>query len=513
MLINYNPDVLSCLANLSSDEVFTPPALANQMLDLLPLDLWRDPNATFLDPCCKSGVFLREIARRLMTGLAEQIPDRQERANHIFTRQIFGIAITEITALLARRSVYCSKKANGKYSVCTAFDTAEGNIIFNRLIHQWEGERCKFCGASLHEYDRDASLESHAYQFIHTDDPQEIFKMKFDVIIGNPPYQLSDSGFGASAIPIYQKFVQQAMKLNPRFLTMIIPSRWFTGGRGLDKFRASMLNDNRLRVLVDYPDATECFPGIDLSGGVCYFLWDRDNKGNCKITNVVEGKSSTLERPLLENDTNTFIRYNDAIPILRKVLIHKEKNFSEFVSAQKPFGLRTYAKGKTKPFPNSVRIYGSTGVTYISKDEITQNTDWINKYKVYISAAYGERVAHSFWVTGKPFLGEPQTCCSETYLVIGPFPSKHECLNVMSYIRTRFFRFLVLLIKNTQHAAKSVYSFVPMQDFSKPWTDEELYQKYGLTAEEIAFIEKMVRPMDNGETADAEDRNGELSDE
>ena len=326
--------------------------------------------------------------------------------------------------------------------------------------------------------------------------------MKFDVIIGNPPYQLSDAGHGASAIPIYQRFVQQALKLNPRFLTMIIPSRWFSGGRGLDKFRESMLNDKSLRVLVDYPDATECFPGIDLSGGACYFLWNRDNKGDCQITNIVEGKSSVLERPLLENGANVFIRYNEAVSILHKVFILKEESFSEYVSAQKPFGLRTYAKGKSKPFSDSIKLYGSTGVTYISKDEATQNAGWIGKYKVFISAAYGERIAKSFWVTGKPFLGEPQTCCSETYLVVGPFSSKRECQNVMGYIRTRLFRFLVLLIKNTQHAPQKVYSFVPMQDFSESWTDEKLYKKYKLTKAEIEFIEKMVRPMGAGASED-----------
>lgn len=297
-------------------------------------------------------------------------------------------------------------------------------------------------------------------------------------------------------MPIYQKFVSQSKKLNPRFLSMIIPSRWFSGGRGLDKFREEMLHDDRLRKIVDFPDSTECFPGVDLSGGVCYFLWDRENRGNCEVVNIVEGKFSTMKRPLLENTLETFIRYNYAIPILHKMSAFKEEKFSKQVSSQKPFGLRTYAKGKDKPFVDSVTLYGSTGVTYISKEDVVSNTSWLNKYKVYVSAAYGERIAKSYWVTGKPFLGEHKTCCSETYLVIGPYSSKGVAENVMSYIRTRFFRFLVLLQKNTQHAPQKVYSFVPVQDFSKPWSDEKLYQKYGLTKDEIAFIESMVRPMD-----------------
>ena len=497
---NYNPDVLTCLANLSNDEVFTPPQVVNRMLDMLPAELFRSKDTKFLDPVSKSGVFLREIAKRLMIGLESQIPDIHERADHIFTKQLFGIAITELTALTSRRSVYCSKYANSEYSICRKFKDKEGNLRFNPIEHKFVDGKCKYCGASESVFGKKVrtELESHAYEFIHTDKPEKIFgNMKFDVIIGNPPYQLNDGGHGASAIPIYQHFVEQAKKLNPRYLTMIIPARWYAGGRGLDDFRETMISDPRIRNLVDYFDSTDCFPGIDLSGGICYFLWSRDYNGETEVVTNMRGVQSVMQRPLKEPGNDSFIRFNEAISILRKIQSYGEPSFKTIVSSQKPFGFRTFFKGHKNCFPNAITIYtANKEIGYVSRDEVSMNEEWIDDYKVFISRVYGERGEFPYLMIGKPFVGEPNTCCTETYIVIGPVANRDRAENIISYLKTKFLRFLVLLKKNTQDAPARVYQFVPLQDFSHPWTDEMLYKKYGLANDEIAFIESMIRPME-----------------
>ena len=475
------------------------------MLDMLPQELFSNPDTTFLDPACKSGVFLREIAKRLLKGLEPQIPDLQERIDHILHKQVFGIAITELTSLLARRSVYCSKYPNGEYSV-SKFDDAQGNIRFKRIQHRWSGGKCAYCGAAQAQYDRDDELETHAYEWIHMVKPEDIFKMKFDVIISNPPYQLSDGGGnGASAKPIYQLFVQKAKKLNPKYMTMITPSRWFTGGKGLDEFRDEMLHDSRLRVIHDFPEASDCFSGVQIKGGVSYFLWDRDNKGECSVYshkgNEVYGPAN---RPLLEKGCDTFIRYNEAVDVLHKVMKDNAPSMEDLVSTRLPFGLpNTYKGSKTQSSSTDLKIYVSgndrevRGTTaYCPKSKVTKGHEMIPWHKVYIAKAGSGSDAFPHPILPKPFYGEPGTVCNESYLVIGPFKDKTECENVMSYIATKFFRFLVLQKKNSQNAAKGVYQLVPQQDFSKPWTDEELYAKYGITEEEIAFIDSMIRPMD-----------------
>jgi len=521
-----NPDVLTCIANLSNDEVFTPPELANRMLDMLAetwgndhagANLWVDKTVRFLDPFTKSGVFLREITSRLTQGLAQQMPDLQARVNHILTRQVFGIGITRLTSLLARRSVYCSKHANGPHSVAQGFDNDAGNIWFERTEHIWVNGKCKFCGASQAALDRGEVLETHAYAFIHTDNIKarmiEFFGdlMQFDVIIGNPPYQLNDGGYGTSAAPIYQLFVEQAKTLAPRYLSMIIPARWFAGGKGLDEFRESMLADNRLRSMADYLSAADVFPGVGLKGGVCYFLWNRDHPGLCDVgTHFKDWQVSTASRSLLEKGVDVFIRFNEGLSILKKVvsietgqseslLLPESKRFERLVSSRKPFALETTFKGKAIKCAGDVLIFQNGGTGYVAKTAITAGTELIDKWKIYVGRAApgtGNRDTYPHRILSTPFIGEPGSICSETYLCIGPFDTQSEATSALSYLACRLTRLLILLHKPSQDTTRKVYTFVPTQDWTKRWTDEDLYAKYGISQSEIEFIEKVVRPMD-----------------
>lgn len=509
--LSYNPDVLTCLANLSNDEVFTPPTVVNAMLDMLPQELWSNPEARFLDPVSKTGVFLREIAKRLMKGLATQIPDIQQRANHIFSKQLYAIAITELTALMSRRSIYCSKMANGKYSVCQQFKTHEGHVRYSNGKHTWEKGRCIFCGATQEIFDRDNSLESHAYQFIHTHKPEEIFNMKFDVIIGNPPYQLNDGGgIGDSAKPLYHLFIEQAKKLQPRYLSMIVPSRWMKGGKGLDNFRKIMIEDTKLKIIYDFEDARECFSGLHIDGGVCYFLWDREYNGKVQYhLKSLDGTTNYSERFLKTDFSKTVIRDVRQISIISKVDQATKNKFSEIVSYRNPFGFN--ADFFNEPQKYSINrydendrdrclIYGVKGkkggskrtTCYIDCNDVKKSQNSIQKYKLFFSKAY----MTTSTIPPEIIVGRLSEICTETFLKIGDFEKEIEALNCLSYIKTKFFRALLFYNRHSLNISKDSFEFVPLQDFSEPWTDEKLYKKYGLTPDEIAFIESMIRPMD-----------------
>lgn len=510
-----NPDVLTCIANLSNDEVFTPPEFANRMLDTLAeawaaghhgANLWADKTVKFLDPCTKSGVFLREITSRLTNGLEKEIPDLQERVDHILTKQVFGIGITYLTSLLARRSVYCSKHATGKHSIAKTFTSDDGNIWFKSLKHTWDGDRCKYCGTAKSVFDRDAGLETHAYAFIHTDNIKtrmaEILggNMQFDVIIGNPPYQLASDG-GTRDIPIYNKFVESALALDPRHLVMVTPSRWFAGGLGLDDFRDRMLNDKRMRVLVDYARMDSVFPGVDFEGGVSYFLWDREHKGQCEVIHHLGDEAPATSRRNL-GEFDVFVRNPNALTILRKVLARKEPSMTEIMATNNEFALVTNFRGfkDKKTLKDNIAVHAITDgrrvVGWMSRENLPKDSPLVDKWKVLIPKSYGERGTIPAQILGPTLISEPPSVSTQTYVFVYA-DSEAKSKFIERYARTRFFRFLLSLRKITQHAAKPVYAWVPQQSWDRVWSDIDLYKKYNLTKEEITFIEKMIRPMDN----------------
>lgn len=439
---------------------------------------------------------MREIAKRLNDGLFDVIPDLQERLDHIFHKQLFGIAITEITSLLSRRSVYCSKYPNSIYSV-SKFDDIQGNIRFKNIQHRWQKGKCVFCGASESEYGdkKREDLETHAYELIHTTRPEEIFNMKFDVIIGNPPYQMSDGGNGKSAKPIYQLFVEQAKKLNPRYLTMVIPSRWFTGGKGLEDFRKNMLTDKRMEKLVDYENFKDIFPGVDLAGGACYFLWSRDYKGKCEVTNFNKDASIVSERFLDEYDI--FIRQNMAVDIVRKIgIAHKGSYLNERVSSRKPFGLPTNYEPTDKGMP--CHFIQKIGVKSANPQDVDDSKGYLNKWKFLIPKApiagqtdFTKPVG--FYYDGNTRIAQPGECCTESWIVAGAFDTEAETLAYKSYIFTKVVRFLLLQTVVSQDVTKKNFCFVPDLDkYTGEYTDKDLCDLWGITDSEWSYIDSRI---------------------
>jgi len=518
-----NFDILETINNVGNDEVFTPVRVCQQILDILPDEVWSNPNYKWLNPSDKNGVFHREIALRLNEGLRDWEPNEEKRKKHILQNMLFSIGLTKFTSQVSRRTLYYCSDANRKfdgkrdknghsingYAIGNGswFDNEEGNIKNPTTSHKFVKGRCKYCGTR--EKNRDGSpgrysdpkqLEHYAYEFIHVDNLEKHLQkrffggkqMKFDIIIGNPPYQLADGGAQASARPLYNLFVEQAIKLKPKYLSMIIPMRWTLGGKGLEQFRNDLLNDKSIRIIHDFIDSKECFPNNDIKGGVGYFLWDRDNKGKCEINTHENGKIvSKSSRYLLEKNIDVFIRRNEFLDVVKKILAKEEEKFSDLVSSRKPFDFPTNFRDYIyKPKTGYIKIYAQKDQGYVKKSKIIKNKDWIDKYKVLIPVAIGKGDIKTDVL--KPILAEVPSCCSETYLVVGPFESKSIAENVLSYMQTKFFHFLLGIKKITQHTTSKVYELIPKQDFKKIWNDNKLFEKYNLSEKEIKVIENFV---------------------
>jgi site-specific DNA-methyltransferase (adenine-specific) len=496
MLINASRsrDILECIASLSSDEVATPPDVANQILDLLPVEVWSNKDLKWLDPACKTGVFLREAARRLMEGLKDSIPDETERRKHIFTKMLHGYALTELTAQMSRRSLYYNKDASNKRLSVVPFKNEEGNIRFSGQDHPYNVTgKCTVCGAGKAVFGGPGNRERHAYDFIHR---QEV-EMKFDVVVGNPPYQIEDGGGGGgSAVPIYQLFVEQAFKLQPRYVAMIIPSRWFSGGKGLDNFREKMLASSNFRTLDIFFDSAELFPGVSVKGGICYFLWDSNYSGLCDIATHEQGVVSERIQRRLDENGDVLVPWNEAIPILNRVRSKEEPTLDQFVASRNPFGLvAAFNKFDSQKTSDKIKVFALKAEGYMSRELVQSNHQWIDKWKVISSKAYGAGDSFPHQILGLPIIAEPGSACTETYLVLGVFDTQQEAVNFTKYFRSRFFRFLVSLRKNTQNINKDKFAFVPVLPLDQTWSDEKLYARYDISEAEQEFIASKIRLM------------------
>ena len=543
-------DILETINNVGNDEVFTPRKVCNKMLDCLPEEVWHNPNYKWLNPCSKNGMFEREIAIRLDVGLKDIIPDEIERRKHILRNMIYSIGLTKFTSNVARRTLYYCSQANRQcdgikaedghyvngYAIGngTWFDREEGNVLTPCTEHVFGSYgKCIYCGVSnKSRYVDSKQREQYVYEFIHIDSDKllehlqdRFFKgdrnMKFDIIIGNPPYQLNDGGAQASARPIYQLFIEQAKSLEPKYICMITPSRWMTGGKGLDKFRLEMIKDTKISNLYDYIDASDVFPNVDIKGGVSYFLIDRDYEGECHIYSHTSNGVIESTRKLNSGD-DIFIRDARLLQIKNKVAEKNDKWLNAIVSARKPYGLEAetmYNAHKyhlpafsDTPIDGGYTVLGlnesqKRTFKYIPADyplPKNKNDTNLNKYKVFIAEAYGSGIVGE--VPSNPVLGRPGELCTETFLEIGPFPSELEAGNMIKYIKTRFFRLLVGILKQTQHTTQKVYRFVPQQifgensdiDWAQPVSeiDKQLYSKYNLSEQDIDFIETEIKAME-----------------
>lgn len=483
-------------------EVFTAMREVKAMCDLVSVETGRT-GSLFLEPACGDGNFLEEILSRKL--------DSAEKHNqgHIpvmgavaVLSSLYGIDLLIDNVIACRERLYrlwYEKTGITDEKILSSIkEILEKNIICGNtlklcLADESGNDTCKpivFCQWDISS-DTPHITKTHKLSDLITAGNEAEFR--FDVIISNPPYQISDGGAQASALPLYNLFIDQARKLSPHYITMIVPARWYAAGKGLDSFRKSMLNDDRIVKLFDFCRASDCFPGVDIKGGVCYFLWDREYHGECTVTTCVDGiHTSVMKRPLLEPDCNIFIRQNEAVAILNKVRRFGERSFSEYAKPAMAFGMRTYFKSFVSDAPGDglIKLYANHSTGYIERSSVRRGTEYIDCWKVIVPEAVGS--GNNATDVLKPIISEPGSVNTETYIMNGPWKNREEAENVCAYIRTKFFHFLLGIRKITQHTTAKVYGFVPVQDFSVQWTDDMLFEKYGLSPEEIQFINDSV---------------------
>lgn len=480
-------------------EVYTAKREVVSILNLIPQEIWENNNSTFLEPSCGNGNFIEAIILKKIKNL--NINKNQQQLEFDILNavcHIYGIDICFENIKTCKNRIF---KLIKKYF----YD------IYNHLIPTEKFLTTLEYIIDLNYICNDTLKNSENICFIkwkfsiNLDCKEKIFKLSellksdkkqlnfsFDVIVGNPPYQLKDGGYGASASPLYHLFVNQAKDLNPKYLSMIIPARWYAGGKNLDKFRNDMIQDKKISYLVDFTDSNDCFPGVEIKGGICYFLWDRNYHGDCTVINFNHKKEIKLKRKL--NEYPVFVRFNSSISILKKIKNVNENNLSNKVLGRNVFDLSTnftdFRQHKTK---NDILIYARNTKGYIEKSIVKKNIELIEKYKVIIPKAGEGTGKFPNRIIGKPILTDKNSCCTETYLVIGSFDSILKAKNLYTYLNTKFVRFLIGLIKSTQDTTKDKFLFVPDLTMDEKWTNKKLYIKYGLNKQEIDFIELMIK--------------------
>jgi len=505
------PDVLETIAQLPNDDVYTPPKIVDAMLDLLPEQVWAKPDYKWLDPATKSGIYLREVYRRLMAGLADWEPDGTKRRKHILRNMLYGAATTQINGEIARRTLYQTKNATGREieddslrQLVVRFHGPNGNVPFVATEHTLDrkGEFCTICRAPA-KLIRERR-EEFAYSFIHGTYPtEELAAMQFDVIVGNPPYQIGmDDGKGnrtANITPLYNLFVEKAIAMSPRYIVMITPSRWFAGGKGLGAYRDLMIADRRLRVIVDNPKLYDVFPQAEIKGGVSYFLWDRDYSGDCEFSTRIDGAVRDTVKRDLRQGKGVVLRDNFAAGIVGRVSGDpiSERTLADVVSTTDPFGqsIKTNFKGaRAAPFEGSTPLIFNNKVGYIRRGQLERNDGWVDRWKVLVPMAGDGHGREVSFVIGEPLALAPGSACTQSYLVAGTFDTREETENYAWFLTTKFCRFLVLQRKISQHLTPSRFAFVPAMDWTRRWTDADLYKHFKLSEEEVDYIERVIAP-------------------